>query len=114
MGGQLAMCAACQDERIGACANFYGIHPNVQPALRNLSGPMLGIFAEDDPGTNQEMVAALDQELTLLGKPHEFHTYPGTKHAFFNDARPEVYNGEAAKDAWSRVLAFFRANLTEE
>jgi carboxymethylenebutenolidase len=111
MGGQLAMYAACQDERIGACANFYGIHPNVQPALRNLGGPMLGIFAEDDPGTNQEMVKALDEELTLLEKPHAFHTYPGTKHAFFNDHRPEVYDVLAAEDAFEKVKAFLESNL---
>ena len=32
-------------------------------------------------------------------------------HAFFNDTRPEVYNPEAAADAWRRVLELFRKNL---
>ena len=33
-------------------------------------------------------------------------------HAFFNDTRPEVYDAEAAADAWRRVLELFRTRLT--
>jgi len=32
-------------------------------------------------------------------------------HAFFNDTRPEVYNAEAAADAWRRVLEHFGKHL---
>jgi len=110
MGGQLSLFAACCNPIIRACVDFYGIHPNVQPALRDLNGPVLGIFAEDDAYAGPKQVAALTEELTLLGKQHEFITYPGTKHAFFNDVRP-AYNKEAAEDAWNRVLAFFAENL---
>ncbi|HVT14213.1 MAG TPA: dienelactone hydrolase family protein [Fimbriimonadaceae bacterium] len=111
MGGQLALFAASANPVVSACADFYGIHPKVQPSYRNLNGPVLGIFAERDNYAPPEVVKALDEELTLLGKAHEFHTYPGTDHAFFNDTRPEVYNAEAAADAWKRLLAFFRANV---
>lgn len=111
MGGQLALYGACQDERFGACVDYYGIHPNVQPALRNLHGPLLGFFAEHDEYASPASVNALDEELTLLGKEHRFKTYPGTHHAFFNDARPEVYNEEAAKDTWQKMTSFFREKL---
>ncbi|MBC8063675.1 MAG: dienelactone hydrolase family protein [Chlorobia bacterium] len=111
MGGQLAVYCAANDDRIGASVNFYGIHPKVQPSYRGLSGPMLGIFAEHDEYGNPEAVRALSEELTLLEKPHHFETYPGTKHAFFNDDRPEVYNEHAAKDAWQRTIAFLKENL---
>ena len=110
MGGQLSLFAACCNPAIRACVDFYGIHPNVQPALRDLNGPVLGIFAEDDAYAGPDQVNALTEELTLLGKPHQFITSPGTKHAFFNDERP-AYNEEAAKDAWSRVTAFFTEEL---
>lgn len=112
MGGQLALLAAATNPQIGACANFYGIHPHVEPPLENLAGPVLGIFAEHDDFTNAQVVAGLSQRLTALDKPHDFHTYPGTTHAFFNDDRPSVYNAEAAADAWSRVVAFFKQHLT--
>jgi dienelactone hydrolase len=57
------------------------------------------------------VVSALDEQLTALGKRHEFHTYPNADHAFFNDTRPEVYDAAAAEDAWARTLAFFRREL---
>jgi len=37
--------------------------------------------------------------------------YPGVNHAFFNDTRPDVYDEEAAKDAWKRVVDFLTGNL---
>jgi carboxymethylenebutenolidase len=111
MGGQLALYAASGNSEIGACVDYYGIHPNVTPDLRNLNGPVLGFFAEHDPYATPEAVSALSRELTLLEKPHEFVTYPGRDHAFFNDDRPEVYDREAAEDSWRRTLEFFRQNL---
>jgi carboxymethylenebutenolidase len=42
--------------------------------------------------------------------PVEAVTYDAD-HAFFNDTRPEVYDSEAASDAWRRVLGLFRKNL---
>lgn len=111
MGGQLALYAASVNARIGACVDFYGIHPNVHPPLENLEAPVLGIFAEFDDYASHSAVSALEARLSNLGKAHEFHTYPGTQHAFFNDDRPEVYNAEAADDAWNRTLAFFRQHL---
>lgn len=111
MGGQLAMLAATTNPVIGAAVNFYGIHPAVQPVFRDLQCPLRGFFAERDGSASPAVVAALDEELTLLGKPHVFKTYPDTDHAFFNDTRPTVYNAAAAADAWGEMLEFFRANL---
>jgi len=110
MGGQLALFAACSNNSIRACVDFYGIHPNVQPALRALNGPLLGIFAENDTYASPEQVHALNEELTLLGKAHEFITYPGTNHAFFNDTG-KAYDENAAHDAWNRVTEFFNSCL---
>lgn len=112
MGGQLSMFAACLTDHIGAAVNFYGIHPNVKPDFKELNAPLLGLFAEKDHSyATPEVVKRMDDELTKLGKPHEFHIYPGVDHAFFNNDRPEVYDAKAAGDAWQRTLAFFRKNL---
>ena len=105
------MFAASTNPVVAACVNFYGIHPKVQPSLSDLNGPVLGIFAERDPYATPESVRALDSELMLLEKPHEFVTYPGTDHAFFNDDRPEVYNRAAAEDAWRRTIEFLREHV---
>jgi len=111
MGGQLALYAATVNPKIGACVDFYGIHPNVEPDLSALSGPFLGIFAELDTYTPPETVKALREQLEALGKKVETVTYPNTHHAFFNDDRPEVYNAEAARDAWERTVRLFRESL---
>ncbi len=111
MGGQLSMFAACQNPEIGACVNFYGVHPAVSPDFSQLHAPMLGIFAETDPYASPEVVNHLSAQLTAIGKPHEFITYPGTQHAFFNDHRLEVFAPEPAADAWKRTLSFFDQNL---
>jgi carboxymethylenebutenolidase len=111
MGGQLSLFAATINPKIGACVDFYGIHPNVQPKLENLNAPLLGIFAEKDAYASPEAVKELSAKLNEFGKAHEFHTYPETHHAFFNDDRPEVYDQFAAEDAWTRVIAFFRKHL---
>ncbi len=52
-------------------------------------------------------MAALKQS----GKVYEIKIYPGAKHAFHNDTNPERYNAEAARDAWERVLVFYRRHL---
>jgi carboxymethylenebutenolidase len=112
MGGQLSMFAAATNPKIGACVNFYGIHPNVNPPFENLQAPILGLFAANDHMTTPDVVAKLSKTLDSLGKRYEFHTYPDADHAFFNNDRPEVYNAGAAEDAWKRVTAFFRNELT--
>ena len=48
MGGQLAVYAACVDERIAACVDYYGIHPKVHPNIKKLNCPLMGFFAERD------------------------------------------------------------------
>jgi carboxymethylenebutenolidase len=111
MGGQLALfAAATSPDLVSACVDFYGAHPSVHPPLENLRAPLLGIFAEMDGSITPDVRAALDRRLTALGKEHEFHTYPGTKHGFFNDTRP-IHHPEASRDAWRRTLAFLRQNV---
>ena len=72
---------------------------------------MLGIYGGKDGFVNPQVVAELDRQLTALGKAHTFHTYPEATHAFFNEARPEVYDATAAGDAWAKTVAFLRREL---
>jgi carboxymethylenebutenolidase len=111
MGGQLALYAATLNPSIGACVNFYGIHPNVKPDYSKLSGPVLGLFAEKDGFVTPQVAKETDAAIKKAGKPSEIHIYPGVDHAFFNDERPDAYNKPAADDAWKRTLTFFRAHV---
>jgi carboxymethylenebutenolidase len=111
MGGQLALFAATLNPSIGACVNFYGVHPNVKPDYSKLSGPVLGLFAEKDQFVTPQVARDLDAAIKKAGKQSEIHVYPNVDHAFFNDERPDVYHKAAADDAWRRTLAFFRQHL---
>jgi len=112
IGGQLALYAACENPAIGACVDFYGIHPNVTPRLAGLQAPVLGIFGERDGSVNPTVVRKLEADLKKAGKTTDFTIFPNVGHAFFNDARPEVYHEESARKAWQKSCAFFRQHLS--
>jgi len=111
MGGQLALFAATLNSNVGACVDFYGIHPNVKPDYSKLSGPVLGLFAEKDGFVTPQAARDLDAAIKKAGKQSEIHIYPDVDHAFFNDDNQPAYNKPAAEDAWKRTLGFFKANL---
>jgi carboxymethylenebutenolidase len=113
MGGALSLYAATKNEQVGACVVFYGGHPNVKPDLPSLQAPVLGLYAGRDGFVTPESVRELEQQLKELGKTAEIHIYPDVDHGFFNDQRPAVYNEAAAKNAWTRVIGFFREHLSE-
>ena len=112
MGGALSLFAACNSNGdVGACVDFYGGHPAVKYNWEGLTAPVLGIWAEHDDFVNPN-IPTFEAEMTKRNISHEFHTYPGTQHAFFNDEHPEPeYNPAAAKDAWEKTLAFYRKHL---
>ena len=85
MGGQLALYAACANPRVGACVDFYGIHPNVQPDLASLQAPVLGFFAEKDAFVTPEVAKKLERDLQAAGKRADITIFEGADHAFFND-----------------------------
>jgi len=111
MGGALSLFAACKNpSMVGACVDFYGIHPAVQYDWDGLQAPVLGIWGDQD-----EMVIGnvpgYEEELSSRAKAHEFVHYPDADHAFFNDTRADAYREGDAADAWSRTLAWFREHL---
>ena len=111
MGGQLALAAACKNAQIGACVDFYGVHPNVTLDFSELQAPVLGLFGENDAFVTPEVARKLEHDIQQAGKRAEFHVYPGADHAFFNDSSTDAYDEEAATDAWTRTLSFFREHL---
>jgi carboxymethylenebutenolidase len=73
--------------------------------------PMLFHFGATDGNPSPDDQAKLDAELTRLGKPHQFYSYPGAGHAFMDFTNPERYHEAAAQAAWPRTLDFFATHL---
>lgn len=109
MGGTYALEAACKLEGLHAAAPFYGDVPD-EFTLKGLKCPVIFISGTKDKWINPEKVAELERIAKANTLPVESVKYEAD-HAFFNDTRPEVYDAEAAKDAWKRVLEFFNKNL---
>lgn len=114
MGGGLAlMIGAQRGDLVKAVAPFYGLIPwqGAQPDYSKMTASVQGHYAEKDDYFNPEAVAGLEKQLDAGGVQHEMFIYAGADHAFFNDTRPEVYDADAAAQAWTRVLDFFRSKL---
>lgn len=109
MGGTYALQAVCHLEGLHASAPFYGDVPD-EMTLKGLKTPVLFISATEDKWINPAKVAELERIAKDNILPIESIKYEAD-HAFFNNTRPEVYDEAAAKDAWAKVIDFFKENL---
>ena len=109
MGGTFALRAACEIPELKAAAPFYGDIPE-EEVLKQLRVPTLFLAGKRDAWINADKVNGLKELTAKYHLPIEAVTYDAD-HAFFNDTRPEVYNAQAAADAWRRVLEHFRKYL---
>jgi carboxymethylenebutenolidase len=114
-GGRVAYQAACNLPDLQAAVVFYGGRilqplggdgPAPIEQTANINAPILGLFGEEDQNPSPQDVARIEAALRQHGKTYEFHMYPGCGHGFHCDARVS-YRPEAAKDAWSKTLAWF-------
>jgi carboxymethylenebutenolidase len=112
MGGGLALVLASKRPEIGACVPFYGVVPGGAALdASKIQAAVQGHYAENDQFVPPAAARQLESELKAAGKEAEFFIYPGTGHGFFNDTRPDVHDPPAAKQAWERMVAFFRKHL---
>jgi len=108
-GGMIWQLLASKDPRIEAAAPFYGTPPT-NADFTGSNAAVLAFYGELDTRVTSTRDTA-DAALTAAGLTHEMVTEPGANHAFFNDTGAN-YNAAGAADAWTRVLAWFSANLS--
>ena len=112
VGGRFAFLTADRQFGLDGAIGLYGYPdalrgaPGPTQLAADLTAPILGLFAGADNIT-PEVVDAFDKALTEAGNDHEFHTYPGAPHGFFEIESDEF--GAQCADVWRRVLAFARA-----
>lgn len=109
MGGTFALRAACEVEGIAAAVPFYGDIPE-ESVLAKLRVPTIFVSGTRDGWITPAKVAELEAAAEKHQLPVESLKYDAD-HAFFNNTRPEVFDEDAAGDAWSRAVAFFNSNL---
>jgi carboxymethylenebutenolidase len=108
-GGTYTKLIAATDPDVTAAVPFYGAAPAPDVA-KNTKAKILAHYADNDDRVNST-VPGYEAALKEAGVPYTAYKYPGTQHAFHNDAGGARYNKEAAELAWSRTVAFFKETL---
>lgn len=108
MGGGLSMQLGL-NAPIDAVVVYYGMVEKNPAVLERLKGPLLGIFANRDGWITPDLVNEFETALRVTPVKYKIHRYDAD-HAFANPSNPH-YQSEMAADAWSKTVAFFKANL---
>ncbi|HEX9014256.1 MAG TPA: dienelactone hydrolase family protein [Anaerolineaceae bacterium] len=106
-GGGLSINLACMANLAG-CVVFYGENPNPVERVAGISCPVLGLYGAEDLRINRRL-DELVRAMVVNKKDFAMKIYPGAGHAFFNDTNPNTYREAAARDAWPRVLNFYKS-----
>jgi carboxymethylenebutenolidase len=118
-GGRIVWLYAAHNPNVRAGAAWYGrlaaganapknpLQPN-NPIdfAASLKVPVLGLYAGKDTSITKD-VDAMRAELQKGTSGSEIIVYPDAEHGFNADYRPS-YNERDAKDAWARMLAWFK------
>ncbi len=107
-GGAMSAELGCTG-KTAATVIFYGQNPEPIDRVKNINGPILGLYGALDKRINEHL-NELVRAFVDYDKIFELVVYRGAAHAFFNNTGRN-YNEEAAKDAWERLKKFFSANL---
>jgi carboxymethylenebutenolidase len=109
-GGRVSLLYSLRNNNLAATVVFYGSSETDPEILKNLPGPVLGIFGGADQSIPLEEVDALEKGLEQAGIPHQISVYEGQPHAFMLDAEAVQSDPVQAK-AWNEMLTFLDANL---
>src|SRR5262249_34073235 len=74
-----------------------------------LKCPVLAFYGGQDKSIPPELIERREAACKAAGKTCESKVYPDAQHGFNADYRPS-YNAADAKDAWARMLAWFKQN----
>jgi carboxymethylenebutenolidase len=123
MGGTMVLDLAAERDDV-ATVCFYGFPagahaptdksaPRPLDRLDDISGPILGFWGDQDANVGMDNVAALAKGLTDRGVDFEHTVYPGLGHGFLAASQldPDHQAYEAACDAWTRTVDFYRTHL---
>ncbi|MFN0093577.1 MAG: dienelactone hydrolase family protein [Dehalococcoidia bacterium] len=104
-GGGYTFEAAIADPNVKAAVPYYGICRLIDQLATTKAAVLVMYGANDNRVTSQaEQVGA---QLARTNQPYDVKIYPNANHAFFNDTGNN-YNADAAKDAWTLTLDWFR------
>ena len=113
MGGGYSLAAALNIPDLAGCVICYGRLVTDSSSISKIPCPVLGLFGQEDQGITPASVREFEAHAKQAGKDISATLYPGAGHAFMNpnNKNKPGYRPDAAKDAWSKIDAFFKRTL---
>ena len=117
-GGRIVWLYSAHNPKVKAGAAWYGrlvgqateLQPiNPIDVAGKIKAPILGLYGGLDKGIPQESIEAMRVALKKAKNKSEIVVYPDAEHGFHADYRPS-YNEKDAKDGFSHLLKWFKAN----
>lgn len=118
-GGRIVWLYAAHNPALKAGVAWYGrlvgkSDPDINPkhpidVAADLKAPVLGLYGGKDGGIPNETVDQMRAALTAANSPSRIELYPDAPHGFNADYR-DSYTPDVAKDAWAKMLDWFKAN----
>jgi carboxymethylenebutenolidase len=119
-GGRVVWLYAAHNSKLKAGAAWYGVlagqrDPELRPKTvidiaADIKAPVIGFYGGKDQGITQEHVEQMKAALKAANNStSEINVYPEAPHGFNADYRPS-YREADAKDAWAKMLAWFKKN----
>jgi carboxymethylenebutenolidase len=115
-GGRIVWLYAAHSPKLKAGVAWYGrlsgataeLTPkNPLDVAGELKAPVLGLYGGKDTGIPMDQVEKMQAALKAAGGKSTIQVYPEAPHGFHADYRPS-YREMDAKDAWSRMLIWFK------
>lgn len=118
-GGRITWLYAAHNPKVKAGGAWYGrlagqgteLQPKSPTELAaQIKAPVLGLYGAKDRGIPLESIEGMRAALKAAGNTKsEIIVYPDSEHGFHADYRPS-YNEKDAKDAFAKLLAWFKRN----
>ncbi|MCC6920534.1 MAG: dienelactone hydrolase family protein [Alphaproteobacteria bacterium] len=117
-GGRIVWLYAAHAANLKAGVAFYGRLVGTPNALMpkypldvaaELRAPVLGLYGGKDEGIPLDTIDRMKAALAAAGSPSKIEVYPEAPHGFMADYR-DSYTPDVAKDAWGKMLGWFKAN----
>jgi carboxymethylenebutenolidase len=111
-GGDVVNRIAVTDPNVNAISVYYGVAPDLS-LVPNIKATMLLNYA--DPKIDTRVGATVppyEEALKAAHIKYNLYYYTGANHAFNDDTQSARYDEAAAKLAWQRTLALFKANVS--
>ena len=114
-GGWTTWMYAAHNPALKAAVSWYGTDrklseltpQNPLDFAADLKCPVLAFYGGQDQGIPKETIEKRQAACKAAGKTCEVKVYPDAPHGFNADYRPS-YRADDAKDAWARMLAWFK------